>query len=414
MYIAKVQYEEPIQTELQRPRFVTFRNRGLIDVRAITTFGISAKDPNNTNPIGYFGTGLKYAIAVLLRHDIPITIMSGLDVYKFSVRRDIVRSKPFELVCMNGELIGFTTDLGKNWELWQAFRELYSNCVDEFGKTEADSDLAEPLEGVTQIIVESDKFVELFVNRSEIFIQGEPFEETEHAKIHGGQSNHIFYRGIRISTMHKPLMYRYDIQKHIDLTEDRTVKFSWQVSDSIVDTVLTSDDEEFIESILTAPDHTHESTLDFMDNRAVASDTFRKVAGELRRTRPDKSNTSAMRLFERDLKVVDKFKTFKPDQDEQAILTDAIDFLAKMGYYIDEYPIIFVETLGESTLAIAEDGKIVLTQKIFNMGRKMLALGLLEEFIHLKYGYTDCSRSMQSHLFELVVRLGETVTGQIL
>ena len=99
--------------------------------------------------------------------------------------------------------------------------------------------------------------MELFVNRSEIFLQGEAIDETEHAKVHGGESNHIFYRGIRIATVNKPLMYRYDIQRHVDLTEDRTLKFQYQIADSIVDTVLSSTNEEFIESILTAPDHTY-------------------------------------------------------------------------------------------------------------------------------------------------------------
>ena len=32
---------------------------------------------------------------------------------------------------MNGERLGFTTDLGKTWEMWQIFRELYSNMLDE-------------------------------------------------------------------------------------------------------------------------------------------------------------------------------------------------------------------------------------------------------------------------------------------
>ena len=214
--------------------------------------------------------------------------------------------------------------------------------------------------------------------------------------------------------MNKPLMYHYDIQRQIDLTEDRTLKYQWQIGDTVVDAVLTSDDEEFIESVLTAPDRTFESTLDFMDNRSVASETFRKVAGRLRRTRPDKSNLSAMRLFERDMKVVDKFQTFRPSVAEHQALTDAIEFLTAMGYAIDNYPIVFVETLGESILAVAEDEKIVLSRMAFNQNRKILALCLLEEFVHLRYGYKDCDRSMQSYLFEQVVKLGEQVTGQTL
>lgn len=40
---------------------LTFHNPGELDPRLITTFGVSIKE--STNPIGYFGTGLKYALA---------------------------------------------------------------------------------------------------------------------------------------------------------------------------------------------------------------------------------------------------------------------------------------------------------------------------------------------------------------
>jgi len=42
---------------------IIFHNQGELDIRAVTTFGLSVK--KNDNPIGYFGTGLKYAIAAL-------------------------------------------------------------------------------------------------------------------------------------------------------------------------------------------------------------------------------------------------------------------------------------------------------------------------------------------------------------
>ena len=34
---------------------------------------------------------------------------------------------------MNEEQLPFTTELGKNWEVWQAYRELHSNTLDESG-----------------------------------------------------------------------------------------------------------------------------------------------------------------------------------------------------------------------------------------------------------------------------------------
>ena len=36
---------------------VVFENQGLVDVRAIKTFGVSVKE--NENQMGFFGTGLK-------------------------------------------------------------------------------------------------------------------------------------------------------------------------------------------------------------------------------------------------------------------------------------------------------------------------------------------------------------------
>ena len=376
--------DEIVQDNEQRAKYVIFKNKGLIDLRAITTFGISAKSPDNTNPIGYFGTGLKYAIAVLLREEIPITILSGLDRFEFTAQRECIRGKNFDFVCLNGERLGFTTELGKNWQLWQAFRELYSNCIDEFGKTEKDDNFPEELEGITHVVVEGEQFVEIFENRAEIFLQGDPIVETEQATVHGGTSNHVFYRGIRIGTYKTPLMYRYNIQKHIDLTEDRTVKYDFQINDTIVDAVLSSKDEKFIESILTAPDHTHEAKLNFLDNRAEQSDEFRKVAAELRRTRPEKTNKSAVDLFERDLKIVDKFEVYKPNADEMHALTRAIDFLTELEYPIDKYQIIFVVTLGESTLARVEDKKIYLSRVLFDKGVKYLAATLFEEYVHIK------------------------------
>ena len=53
---------------------VNFGNNGAIELAAITTMGISVKDSDN--PIGFFGTGLKYALAVLLREKAEITIKS--------------------------------------------------------------------------------------------------------------------------------------------------------------------------------------------------------------------------------------------------------------------------------------------------------------------------------------------------
>ena len=46
---------------------------GLIDLHGITTFGVCAK-PEAENPIGYFGTGLKYALAFFLGEGLKLEL----------------------------------------------------------------------------------------------------------------------------------------------------------------------------------------------------------------------------------------------------------------------------------------------------------------------------------------------------
>src|ERR1700676_327969 len=104
---------------------VVFENPGEIDAAAIRTFGVSVKE--GENPIGFFGTGLKYAIAVLLRTGHQVTVTAGLDRYEFGILSETVRGKEFGFVSMNGQRLGFTTELGKVWELWAAYREIACN-----------------------------------------------------------------------------------------------------------------------------------------------------------------------------------------------------------------------------------------------------------------------------------------------
>ena len=68
---------------------IIFENDGLIDKRSITTFGISSKE--NSSAIGYFGTGLKYAIAILLRENINITIYIGNERLEFTKEKELER-----------------------------------------------------------------------------------------------------------------------------------------------------------------------------------------------------------------------------------------------------------------------------------------------------------------------------------
>jgi len=103
---------------------ICFNTPGEIDTRLITTLGTNVKAKDS--PIGFFGTGLKYAIAILLREKQTIKIIGPRSTLTFSTQSDEIRGKTFEFIVMQesdaesgAELrktqLGFTTELGKNW-----------------------------------------------------------------------------------------------------------------------------------------------------------------------------------------------------------------------------------------------------------------------------------------------------------
>jgi hypothetical protein len=70
---------------------LVFSNPGEIDIRAATIIGVNVKQGNT--PIGYFGTGLKYAIAGIIRLGGTIEIWSGETNYFFTGRKETIRGK---------------------------------------------------------------------------------------------------------------------------------------------------------------------------------------------------------------------------------------------------------------------------------------------------------------------------------
>ncbi len=112
--------------------YVLFENKWEIDVNSIKFMGCSTKDGKST--IGKFGTGLKYAIASLLRAGVNIEIFSGKERIHLTTQEKIIWGKPFDQILMNWEETWLTTNLWVEWQLWQGFREFYANCLDEGGE----------------------------------------------------------------------------------------------------------------------------------------------------------------------------------------------------------------------------------------------------------------------------------------
>jgi len=389
---------------------IVFKNKGVIDPRSITTFGVSSKEGDN--PIGFFGTGLKYAIAILLREGCEITIYSGMKKLDFAVKTQKIRVDTFDIVTMNKKPLGFTTELGKTWELWQAVRELYCNCTDENGDISTTTvPEIQPSVGYTTIVVTGQKVEHVMDNIGQYILQSTPLHVLDGIEIHNGKSDYVFYKGVRIHKLTKPSLYTYNIiNRSIDITEDRTLKYYWYADTYITTAIARA--KTFFKDILTADDKSYEYHLDF-GNQSEYSDEFLSGVAEAYRKFDMHLNRSA---------IVGLHKARPSEQPEPTpmVLTaledrrlaKAIDFLRTLGIDVSEYPIIVTEYLGEGILGQAKNEKIYISRLPFNQGTKMLAGTIMEEYFHLKYKVIDCTYGMQNFLVDKIMTIGEQLTGE--
>lgn len=389
---------------------VIFENPGEIDPRLIGSFGVNVKGTDDA--IGFFGTGLKYALAILARTDHGVTIQAGTNVHTFARKPATIRGKAFEFVAMDGRELGFTTEIGKTWKLWMAYRELFCNCQDEGGTVyEADTAPA-PVEGVTRVIVSGDEFAEVRQNHDQYFVTGAPIWSDHEVAIHPGPNAGVYYRDVLIGQNSTGLRAQntYNLRRKISLTEDRTARYAFEVDGAIGRALVRCDDAEIVRAAVTAREGAYEAALNF-DNTAMPSDTFLHVVGALVRDRVMSVCPTAVKIYERHTKTAAEPEPIALRPVEEKMLARARDFCERMGFHVDQ-DVIVTESLGGHTLGMARNGRIYLSQSVFMQGTKQVAATLIEEYLHLRHDFRDETREMQDYLLTRLVSVGEELVGE--
>lgn len=384
---------------------ISFVNRGLIDLRAVRTFGMSAKECDN--PIGFFGTGLKYAVAICLRLGGSVTLYRGLERFEFSTAGVAMRGSEFSVVTMNGEELGFTTDLGKTWEAWQAFRELYCNALDEGGSVYGSE--ADPAEDHTTVIVQGAAFHEAYLQRALIVLEAAPAWSTDRVQIHQRSSHYGYFRGIRAAQLEKHAAFTYNVIRNLELTEDRTVKHMHAFCGAVREAVLSSADQEFVRAFLKAPEGSFEAGLD-LDYYTTPSETFLQAVEAV--TFRHCTNQSAFKLYKKHRKILLVPDPTPLNKIESIQLSRATRFCEFIGYKIAEYPVCVTADLDEHVWGRAYEGTIYINRSAFAHGTKVVAGTLIEEYIHLRHKLSDESRALQNHLLNALVSMGELAMGE--
>jgi hypothetical protein len=382
-------------------KYVTFQNSGLIDLRAIRIFGASSKE--SANPIGFFGTGLKYAIAIALRLGCTVTLYRGLEKHDFDKVTTRVRVDDFDVVRMDGDELGFTTNLGRTWEAWQAFRELWCNALDEGGTVH--EGLVAPVEGHTTVVVSGDPFVEAYHKRGEIMLVGAtPRWSSAGVEVHERAAHHAYYRNVRVLRLDKPARLTYNVVGHdLQLTEDRTLKHDFYARWRIRDAILASDDPAFVEAFVTAPPGSFEAGLDVSDGDP--GDVFMRVVRET--TTKLIANDSVFSVFRKKTRGEKKEpERLEPSPDEDAMLAKARVVCAELGLPAADYPVYVTDDLDDHVLGCVWNNEtIFLARRTFLRGQNQVTGTLLEELVHRHLLLPDESRGMQNWLIDRLVSL---------
>jgi hypothetical protein len=370
-------------------------NSGELDLNTIRIMGVSVK--TGDTPIGYFGTGMKYAIATLLRtsHEVRLTL-GDRERYVFTGRDEVIRGETFKRVYMNDEALSFTTDLGKNWEVWQAFRELYSNMLDEGGSAGT-----KPVKNDTVISVKGADFSNCYHNRSDIFLDSTPVQTIDGLEIHPMPSRHVYYRGVRAMTLPKNAAMTYNITQQKELTEDRTLKSAWDVQ-YMVETRLPQVRDANVAAVVVRGGDFWESDLDF-SNAYSTSAEFMSVA----RANASNANMNSgiRKLIESANREQALFPEVTPSKDETNTLREAFSILENAGCDLDLYEVTLCETLGPNVMGLYHTVKdhIFVSREALMRGHNYAAIVLYEEWLHKRHKLKDNTRSMQTFLLGKII-----------
>lgn len=393
-----------------------FTNDGKLDPRAFKTFGLNAKDKESA--IGFFGTGLKYAIAVLLREGIDIQIRTGDEVYDFITGTSEFRGKAFQSChyrTKDGQLqdLPFTTELGKNWTVWMAYRELFCNAKDEGGNVSTESTKAE-----TIIIVEGMEFCKVHEERSKYFLEGTTVEALKNIERWNIQSLQgtpgIFYKGIRVLNnagyTEKPLYMNYNLTGTHTLTEDRTLENNWDLKIAL-GRFIESNDEKYLRALLNPKAGFAEQELSSVYLSSTPSELWFSLVEERRK------NDQPLPLYQ--LGHYKRLRKIEEEIEEMELsaLENQMIFRAQgvvediMGIEVSKFPI-KKGKIGSDTLGAAHNGTIYIGQRGFDEGTKMVAACLVEEFVHLQDNVSDETYEMQHALHRNYLTAIERIRGE--
>ena len=386
---------------MKRIHFVT---ETVIDPKCWSLIGVNAK-PNSNNPIGQFGTGLKYAIAICMRKNWKLQINSVKNniaqKYDFNICEEPFRDEQVEVVYCNDLPLPYTTHLGKHWDDWTVIRELLSNTMDENGKMiiEQDKKTPELKDNQTCITVESEQLYEIAKDINNYFLEKNHnvIAKNQHFELlpekHAGK---VFLKGILVGEI-KDAKFGYNVTDKATLSEDRKLSDVWSCCYDIYTSVTKCENPEDFEEFLLSQG---QEKL-FYCTTTGWGEKFSSFIKELASKSPTLINSSIFSELKRSRNL--EYKKLELSKTEEKMLNIAVKRISEGGFKTD-FPIFKIESSDNNCPAFVVKGEIFVTRDLFAFGMDKLTAVLIEEMSHC-IGYSDESREYEHYLCCQLARL---------
>jgi len=427
--------------------YLRITSRGEIDKAGFTLMGASVKKTDE--PIGAFGSGLKYSITALLRLGIKFRVFSGVNEILFTTEKRLFRDKEFDVVVIDGETTSLTTEMGEgvsnDWnDAFPIFREIYSNAIDEGDARMLVTSNVIGLANYTSFYIQyTGNFVDMFVKFNEYFsFETKPlvdFKVNDYPAFNikilpKGVNNtaRIFRKGILAFSDNGTTksLYNYDLDA-VKINESRVITNIHKVKSRIgVAWASCPDISLFIDYVNglkggNAGTFEHDCMPSKWDTPSIHIDVknwllkqkFIAVEHLILLNEPVDSSWTIMPLewIKYYLKYLPElivyginsrgvfFTEKAPSTQLFDKVQEALDILKRTSYKdsVKDVVIKYVRFDENSTKALAEEGAVYLSITLQHESVDHIAKIIIEEIEHLATGYEDSTRAFQNHWIKL-------------
>lgn len=426
-------------------KYLCIANKGSIVKEALTLVGASSKR-DGQEYIGMFGSGNKYALAYFLRNNYDVKIYSGAKEISLNKKPISFRDQSFEVIHVDEQPTSITTEMGHQWTLWQAVRELYANAVDEGMLFFDFVDSINPEESNTHIYIEADKDLENFMFNLDDYIatNKQVVFENETGKIYKKHSSKtcIYRKSILCYETESPSIFDYDLND-VKINENRMAEYNWQVIEKMWSLLAACDDsriayevlnrineKEYIEKeidgamIDTSSSQFSSAWAEPLKDKSICPQNMSGYLSEKERLRtyflPNKLYNHLSTLT-KNKNQPDSFKMaggvmYREIEDlngsQVNMLEQAYDFIADTKLPIN-YKWKVVRFSDKDTYGTIDqlNEMILLSESIFEKGLHFILNTIIEEYIHLKYDVRDETRGFQSSIIDEFLSYAKNVNN---